>query len=124
MWERLDTSLAKSAGRIRTAAFPEPSQAVDEALIAPPITLGGVGILSFMTCAPLAFAAASEASDTLLAPLLDQEIDTARFRGIHSSTYTDSASRGCDSLQALWGPKPAGTRRDMPQESPLDHGKA
>jgi hypothetical protein len=47
-----------------------------------------------------------------------------RFRGIGSSTRTNSASRGCDSLQALWGAKPAGTRRDMPQESTLDHGKA
>jgi hypothetical protein len=36
-----------------------------------PIKLSGLGILSFKTCAPLAFAAASEASDTLLAPLLD-----------------------------------------------------
>ncbi|GFZ50354.1 hypothetical protein JCM24511_08111, partial [Saitozyma sp. JCM 24511] len=42
-----------------------------------PIKLSGLGILSFKTCAPLAFAAASEASDTLLAPLLDQDINTA-----------------------------------------------
>ncbi|GFZ50366.1 hypothetical protein JCM24511_08123, partial [Saitozyma sp. JCM 24511] len=38
--------------------------------------LGGLGILSFKTCTPLAFAAASKASDTLLAPLLDQDTDT------------------------------------------------
>jgi hypothetical protein len=131
--------------------------------------------LSFKTCAGRAYAAASEASDGLLAPLLGHDLDTAtdttlsqrercqeafqatresllefgpaerqishrsvfpawkkmalghtllpssqaqRFRGIGSSTRTDSASRGCDSLQALWSAKPAGTRRDMPQESP------
>jgi hypothetical protein len=50
---------------------------VDNALIGLPIKLGGLGILSFKTCAPLEFAAASEASDSLLAPLLDQDIDAA-----------------------------------------------
>jgi hypothetical protein len=75
LWERLNTSLANSVRRIRAAAFPAPSQAVDNALIALPAKLGGLGILSFKTCAPLAFAAASEASETLLPPLLDQDID-------------------------------------------------
>jgi hypothetical protein len=41
-----------------------------------PIKLSGLGIVSLKTCAPLAFAAASEASDTLLAPLLDQGTET------------------------------------------------
>ncbi|GFZ44347.1 hypothetical protein JCM24511_02069 [Saitozyma sp. JCM 24511] len=76
LWERLDASLANSVRRIRAAAIPTPSQVVDKALIALPIKLGGLGILSFKTCAPLAFAVASEASDTLLAPLLDQYTDT------------------------------------------------
>lgn len=76
LWERLDKSLANSVRRIRAAGSPAPSQAIDDTLIALPIKLGGLGILSFKTCAPLAFAAASEASDTLLAPLLDQDTDT------------------------------------------------
>jgi hypothetical protein len=42
-----------------------------------PVKLGALGILSFKTCAPLAIAAASDASDSLLAPLLDQDIYTA-----------------------------------------------
>jgi hypothetical protein len=77
LWERLDASLANSVPRLRAAASPAPSLAVDDALIALPVKLGGLGVLSFKTCAPLAYAAASEASDTLLAPLLDQDIDTA-----------------------------------------------
>jgi hypothetical protein len=77
LWERLDTSLAGSVRRLRAAASPAPSQTQDDALITLPVKLGGLGILSFKTCAPLAFAAASDASDTLLAPLLDQDNDTA-----------------------------------------------
>jgi hypothetical protein len=77
LWERLDASLANSVRRIRAAAYPAPSPAVDNALIALPIKLGGLVILSVKTWAPLAFAASSEASDTLLAPLLDQDTDTA-----------------------------------------------
>ncbi|RSH94155.1 hypothetical protein EHS25_003958 [Saitozyma podzolica] len=73
----LDTSLANSARRIRAAASPAPIPAVDNALMALPAKLGGLGILSFKRGAPLAFAAASEAADTLLAPLLDQDIDAA-----------------------------------------------
>ncbi|GFZ46026.1 hypothetical protein JCM24511_03760 [Saitozyma sp. JCM 24511] len=76
LWERWDTSLANSARRIRATASPVPSQAVDNALIALPVKLGGLGILSCKTCAPLSFAAASEASDTLRAPLPDQDTGT------------------------------------------------
>jgi hypothetical protein len=75
--ERLDASLANFVGRIRAAATPAPFLAIDEALIALPIKLSGLGILSFKACGPLAFAAASEASDTFLAPLLDQDTDNA-----------------------------------------------
>jgi hypothetical protein len=57
LWERLDASLAKSVRKIRAAASPLPSLAIDDALIALPVKLGGLGILSFKTCAPLAFAA-------------------------------------------------------------------
>ncbi|RSH89804.1 hypothetical protein EHS25_001790 [Saitozyma podzolica] len=62
---------------IRAAGSPAPSQATDNALITLPAKLGGLGNLSFKTCAPLAYAAASEASDSLLAPLLDQDTDNA-----------------------------------------------
>jgi hypothetical protein len=80
---RLGTPLGTSGhvpgqfrAQIRATASPAPSLAVDNALISLPVKLGGLGILSFKTCAPLAFTAASEASDSLLASLLDQDIDT------------------------------------------------
>jgi hypothetical protein len=77
LWERLDASLASSARRIRAATSLALSQAIDNAPISVPVKLGGPGILSLMTCAPLAFAASSEASDTFLGSLLGQDIDTA-----------------------------------------------
>jgi hypothetical protein len=49
---------------------------LDTSLIHLPIKLGGLGILSFKTCAPLAFAASSEASDALLGPLLGLATDS------------------------------------------------
>lgn len=53
--------------------------ALDDALtfIALPVKFGGLGILYFKTSTPLPFAAASEALGTHLAPLLDQDINTA-----------------------------------------------
>ena len=53
--------------------------ALDDALtfIALPVKLGGLGILYFKTSTPLPFAAASEALGTHLAPLLEQDINTA-----------------------------------------------
>jgi hypothetical protein len=41
------------------------------------VKVGGVDILSFQTCAPLAFVATSEASDALSSPFLVHEIDAA-----------------------------------------------
>jgi hypothetical protein len=70
LWKRLDASLAAAVNRIRSA--PSPPQS--DALLALPIRMGGLGILSFETCAPEAFAAASEQSDLLLAPLLQIEL--------------------------------------------------
>jgi hypothetical protein len=58
-------------------SVPGKSLAVENAIITLPVKLSGLGILSFHTCAPLSLAAASEASDTLLSSLLDQEIDKA-----------------------------------------------
>jgi hypothetical protein len=75
LWERLDTSLANFVRRLRAAASTAPSLAIGNGLIALPTKLGGLGILSLKACPPLAFAAASEASDTLLTPLLHQDID-------------------------------------------------
>jgi hypothetical protein len=50
---------------------------MDRALIALSVKVGGVDILSFQTCAPLAFVATSEASDALSSPFLVHEIDAA-----------------------------------------------
>jgi hypothetical protein len=61
LWERLHASVDNSEFRIRAASSPAPSLVVDNALIVLPVTLGGLGILSFKTCAPLAYAAAFEA---------------------------------------------------------------
>lgn len=73
-------SLATSVRGIRAATLPAPAAALDDILIALPIKLGGLGILSVKTCAPLAYAAVSEASNALLAPLLGHDIDTANQR--------------------------------------------
>lgn len=77
LWERLDASLASSVRRIGAATVPAPSTALDAALNLLPVKRGGLGVLSFKTCAPLAFSGASEASDTLLAPLLGHDTDAA-----------------------------------------------
>ncbi|GFZ48405.1 hypothetical protein JCM24511_06153 [Saitozyma sp. JCM 24511] len=99
LWERLDTSLANSVRRIQAAAPAAPSQAVDNRLIALPVNLGSLGMLSFKTCAPLAFAAASEASDTFLTPLLDQDNDTPNHTALSQRERCQAAFLGTrDSL--------------------------
>jgi hypothetical protein len=62
---------------IRAATFPAPAATLDDTLIDLPTKLGGVGILSFKTCAPLAYAAVPEASNALLGTLLGHDIDIA-----------------------------------------------
>jgi hypothetical protein len=69
-WQRLDRSLADSVRRIRGNVSPDTPA---DTLIHLPIKLGGLGILSFEHCTPHASAAANEASDIILAPLLQPE---------------------------------------------------
>jgi hypothetical protein len=79
--------------------------ALDDALIGLSIKLGGLGILSYKTCAPLAYAAASEASDTLLAPVLDQDIDTANRTVLSQRERCQEAFLATrDSLLRVLGP--------------------
>jgi len=69
-WERVDQAIWKAAIRIRGSTDqPDPSD-LDERLLSLPVRLGGLGLLSHQTCAPLAFAASSETSDQLLIPML------------------------------------------------------
>jgi hypothetical protein len=69
-WERVDQAIWKAALRIRGSMDqPEPSD-LDQRLLSLPVRLGGLGLLSHQTCAPLAFAASSETSDQLLIPML------------------------------------------------------
>jgi hypothetical protein len=71
---RPDYSMANSVRRIPAATSPAPSAALDDTLMALSMKPGNLGILSFKTCAPLAYAAASEGADSLLAPRFDQDI--------------------------------------------------
>jgi hypothetical protein len=71
LWKRLDASRPNSVPGIRAATSPAPLAGLDDTVITLPVKLGGLGFLSFKTSAPLSFAAASEASDTLLAPHID-----------------------------------------------------
>jgi hypothetical protein len=69
-WERLDKILWNAALRLRSSAdLPDPSTR-DLEIMSLPVKMGGLGLLSYMTCAPLAYAAASETSDKLLESLL------------------------------------------------------
>jgi len=67
LWRRFDCSLLALIARIRSAEHPGPQ---DTAIITLPIRLGGMGVLSFDTCAPLASQAAAESADLVLTPLL------------------------------------------------------
>jgi hypothetical protein len=73
-WKRLNLALQTALTRIREGYVKDGQVA---ALIDLPIKIGGLGFLSFVTCAPLAFAFTSDASDAVLSPL---------FPGIASST--------------------------------------
>src|SRR5258705_9552754 len=68
LWDRLDTTLREAVARIR--GLPRLTDQLDAAVISLPIKMGGLGILSYKTVAPHAYAAASEAADTTLAPIL------------------------------------------------------
>jgi hypothetical protein len=68
LWDRLDTTLREAVAMIR--GLPRPTDQLDAAIISLPIKMGGVGILSYKTVAPHAYAAASEAADITLAPIL------------------------------------------------------
>jgi hypothetical protein len=54
----------------RIRGLPRPTDQLDAAIISLPIKMGGLGILSYKTVAPHAYAAASEAADATLAPIL------------------------------------------------------
>jgi hypothetical protein len=68
LWDRLDTTLREAVARIR--GLQRPTDQLDAAVMSLPIKMGGIGILSYKTVAPHAYAAASEAADTTLAPIL------------------------------------------------------
>jgi hypothetical protein len=68
LWDKLDSILREAVARIR--GLPCSTDQLDAAVISLPIEMGGLGILSYKTVAPHAYAAASEAADTTLAPIL------------------------------------------------------
>jgi hypothetical protein len=68
LWDRLDAALRDTVTRIR--GLPRPINHLDAMLTSLPIKMGGLGILSYKTLAPHAYAAASEAADTVLPPNL------------------------------------------------------
>jgi hypothetical protein len=72
LWQRLDQAIWKAALRIRGSREEAglDTSDLDKAIMSLPARDGGLGLLSHAQCAPLAFAAAAETSDHLLAPLL------------------------------------------------------
>jgi hypothetical protein len=69
-WEQLDSIIWNAALRLRGSSDPEVSTQRDETILSLPVKMGGLGLLSHKTCAPLAYAAASETSDKMLESLL------------------------------------------------------
>jgi hypothetical protein len=70
LWDKLDTTLREAVARIRGL---RPTDQLDDAVISLPIKMGGLGILPYRTVAPHAYAAASDAADATLAPILTPE---------------------------------------------------
>ena len=72
IWKRLDKAIWDAALRIRGASEAEGLETtdIDHAILCLPARNGGLGLLSHEQCAPLAYAAAADTSDHLLAPLL------------------------------------------------------
>ncbi|GFZ50318.1 LOW QUALITY PROTEIN: hypothetical protein JCM24511_08075 [Saitozyma sp. JCM 24511] len=82
-WKRLFDSVANSAHRIRPVTSPASLADLDDTLIVLSINVGGLGLLFFKTCAPLAYSAPFEASGVLLVPPLSHYLDTAN-QTVHS----------------------------------------
>jgi hypothetical protein len=85
VWKRLDRSVWKAALRLRSSRTEEgieeqaePNQITDT-LLSLPVRLGGLGLLSHETCAPLAFAAASEVADRILEPLIGPPVSPPKL---------------------------------------------
>ena len=78
-WARLDRALCNEVRRVRgrSSLRQGDRQSLEDALIALPIRLGGMGILSHQHIAPLALAAANEAADKQINSLFDLEPDFA-----------------------------------------------
>jgi hypothetical protein len=68
LWDKLDITLREAVARIR--GLPRPTDQLDATVISLPIRMGGLGILSYKTVAPHAYAAASEAAGATLALIL------------------------------------------------------
>jgi hypothetical protein len=69
-WEKLDSVIWTAALRLRGSTDPPGLLSRDENILSLPVKMGGLGLLSYKTCAPLAYAAASETSDKLLESLM------------------------------------------------------
>ena len=82
-WARLDQALCNEVRRLRgrSQRCQGDRQSLEDALIALPIRLGGLGILLHQNIAPLALAAANEAADKQINSLFDLEPDFATHNG-------------------------------------------
>jgi hypothetical protein len=74
LWDQLDTSLQAAVARIQGRTTSTPLDRLESTLINLPVRLGGLGILSYKTCAPLAHLAASGAADATLASILPPDL--------------------------------------------------
>lgn len=73
VWKRLDRAMWNTANDLRGAQtddITESQAKITDILYSLPVRMGGVGLLSYETCAPLAHSAARDVADLLLEPLL------------------------------------------------------
>jgi hypothetical protein len=84
VWATMDRHLQTALRRISATGFHEsdpmgPGEPQEE-LITLPARLGGVGLLSFHECAPIAYQAAAELADYIIGPLFATDAEAAQPR--------------------------------------------
>ncbi|MGV2364916.1 MAG UNVERIFIED_CONTAM: hypothetical protein MIN83_26280, partial [Paenibacillus polymyxa] len=81
LWRRLDRSIWDTANLIRGANTDNLTQSQSKTadiLYSLPVRLGGLGLLSYESCAPFAYGAARDVADQLLEPLLGPSPETCQ----------------------------------------------
>lgn len=90
-WDRFDARLGKGVERMTARGDKDSASARN--LLNLPACLGGVGILSYKNCAPLARQAATEEPDTTSDNILGPALDGGRREGTGSVTVKSQGER-------------------------------